>query len=454
MQGRDLLVISDLHLGEDVGAMSRRTLALEQELVDFLDYHRTEGPRWNLVINGDMLELAGILLLPSEVGWIDGSHPHDRSYGLGSVPDAAAIKMQAIVDHHPEVFRALARFVGEGHTLSVVIGNHDAELHWPEVQRVFVDALVAGWADQRGEADRSLESLREGILFHHWFFHDPGVAWIEHGHQYDPYCSFEHVLAPATDQREIDPNIGYLVLRYIMSRVDGDLYHAAGKGFFGLIGVWLRQKPRHITGLFRGYVDMSRRLVEHCLGRDRDRLASREEQASLRRAQLATSLGAERLMAVEQLWMPPVVADLKRLLRALMLDRLTLMLAVPLLCLTILVLPESLRLPALALGLPVLVGWAWLASGPREPMHPGEIMRARARELLKLTGVPYVVMGHSHQPCNEHGEGGAYLNTGTWVPHADPRTAFTHVRIQRRGAQVQARLCQWRDGASQTFEPA
>src|SRR5690606_37827431 len=66
---RDLLVISDLHLGESLGATSDRTRDLDRALVEFLAHHARSG-RWRLVVNGDMLDLVGATVLPAEVGWV------------------------------------------------------------------------------------------------------------------------------------------------------------------------------------------------------------------------------------------------------------------------------------------------------------------------------------------------------------------------------------------------
>ncbi|MEO0602756.1 MAG: hypothetical protein AAF211_15040, partial [Myxococcota bacterium] len=140
------LVISDLHLGEDLGSSIRTTEALEEALISFFDHHRAQGGPWCVVINGDMLEMVGIVMLPEAAPVEPGElHPHDERYGLGGREQAAAIKMRAMTAHHAAVFRAMARFVGAGHRIAVVIGNHDIELHWPEVQRAFVDGITDGW---------------------------------------------------------------------------------------------------------------------------------------------------------------------------------------------------------------------------------------------------------------------------------------------------------------------
>ena len=435
----DLLIISDLHLGEDIGAPARRTLELERQLVAFLDHYGANGS-WRLVINGDMLELAGLTLLPSTAGWVRGLHPHDHAYGLGAREAAAVLKLRAITQHHWPVFRALARFVARGNRVSIVIGNHDAELHWPEVQRTFCDAL------ERAATEEGVAGVGPSALtFHPWFFHQPGAVWVEHGHQYDAYCSFEHPLAPSCDGREIDPNVGYLLMRYICAAFDRDVHFAQGRGFFGLVRVWLSQRPDRFLRILRGYIDMCSRLFEHCRSRQRAGASTVRHRGTARLQRLASESRLEQpqLEALAGLWVTPVVDRPHRLLRALMLDRVSLMLMGPLLLASTLF--GSLWSVA---SLLLLVGWVLWAVRAREPMHPAPTMRDRVDRIMELAQVSHVVMGHSHEPCHERHGHGVYLNSGTWAPHGDPATAFTHVRLRHRPNGVEAELCQWRDDHS------
>ena len=82
----NLLVISDLHLGERLGRGRLPDPRTEQALVDFLRYHtnqrRQERP-WRLVINGDAVDLVGMCVMPHEVGEIAGFESEDHLYGLG-----------------------------------------------------------------------------------------------------------------------------------------------------------------------------------------------------------------------------------------------------------------------------------------------------------------------------------------------------------------------------------
>src|SRR5262249_35269809 len=131
----NILIISDLHLGEDLKpAMGKAALPhlsiLERELAAFLDHHRKtrrDGLPWHLIVNGDMVDFQSVCLLPAAGD--DVGAPDDHVYGLGTRPAAALRKMERVLERHPGVFRALARFVAAGNRLSIVVGNHDAEFH-------------------------------------------------------------------------------------------------------------------------------------------------------------------------------------------------------------------------------------------------------------------------------------------------------------------------------------
>src|SRR5437870_2975237 len=83
----NILVISDLHLGEDVRPHSmgylRRIIRLERELENFLahytrSYH--DGRPWRLIINGDMVDFMSICLLPAKG---ESKNAEEERFGLG-----------------------------------------------------------------------------------------------------------------------------------------------------------------------------------------------------------------------------------------------------------------------------------------------------------------------------------------------------------------------------------
>src|SRR5262245_10810948 len=73
-QQQNILLISDLHLGEDIKPATRmgqlrHMVMLERELLAFLSHYtkvRHDGRPWRLVVNGDMVDFLAVCLLPRE----------------------------------------------------------------------------------------------------------------------------------------------------------------------------------------------------------------------------------------------------------------------------------------------------------------------------------------------------------------------------------------------------
>jgi UDP-2,3-diacylglucosamine pyrophosphatase LpxH len=442
----NLLVISDLHLGGGLGGPGAGPgPAIDRELVAFLRHYtvvqRNDRP-WRLVINGDMVDFIGVLLKPTG----DAPDPEDATWGLGPREEAAETKMLAVIAHHRAVFDALAAFVASGSEISVVIGNHDAEFHFPRVQARFREAIAAALPTGHGL------SLHRAIAFHPWFFFERDVAWIEHGHQYDPYCSFTDVLEPATDRREIDPNVGSALVRYVMNHLAFDIGDQYADGFWAHLRFAASQGVRGGLGVVGGYLGMVRKLLGFWRTRrdaaDRRERSRRRMLALARRFQLPVSL----LSRVRELWVPPVVDDLGRLVRAMMLDRLVVLCVTPFLLLSPFVTPWE-WLPFAAIG-----SGAVFAAGLREALKARETPDPRAamseisKRLREAVRVPVVVFGHTHAPAAErHDARGGYFNTGTWAAHGSAQ-AFSHVVIERKPGRVEASLLRWVDGESRSLE--
>lgn len=462
----NILVISDLHLGEGIRPLDAdgdpRVEALDRALAAFLEHYtgyRRGGRPWRLVVNGDMVDFIAVCLMPADVNLVVGLHPDDHHYGLGARAHAAAAKMRSVVARHRAVFEALARFVGRGNDLALVTGNHDAEFHFPEVQSLLRDTLVRLWSEDPGcrvPGTRRPAQIAEAVTFHPWFYLEEGVAWIEHGHQYDPYCSFDDVLSPATDEEELDPNVGTAILRYVAVHFTRDVASMWGAGFVDYVSWWSRQGVWKGAAILASYRDMVLRLVAHWRMRRPDRVARRRARARahLDRLALAARLPVEVLQEVRRLRRRPVVNDLRRLVRAVMLDRMLLLLATPLLLCALVLWPWS-GWPALVVVGALLAGLPF-ALEAREPVDPRATMRKVSATIRSRVKVPVVVFGHSHDPVAEQGDDGWYFNTGSWMPHDAERgllRAFTHLVVERTEQGVKARLCQWRDGGSQVFAP-
>src|SRR5262249_52271864 len=113
--------------------------------------------------------------------------------------------LERILESHRPLFLSLAEFVGDENRLHIVAGNHDREFYYPEIvahlRRALCDLYFAHHRDRDTAAARAEYERR--LDFSMWFHLTPGGVYIEHGHQYDPYCSFEYLLAPRKRPEEM-----------------------------------------------------------------------------------------------------------------------------------------------------------------------------------------------------------------------------------------------------------
>ena len=155
------IIVSDLHMGagdrlDDFDA--------DAEFVTFIRSYVMGWELTELILAGDTFEFLQV-----------------RLSGLGDYEwsgAAAEQRLRAILSAHPEPIAALRAFVDQpGHQLTLLIGNHDFELHYAAAKRLLHQALGLEDADPR---------LRFGIRY------AGGGIYLEHGSQYDPWNSFVH----------------------------------------------------------------------------------------------------------------------------------------------------------------------------------------------------------------------------------------------------------------------
>lgn len=473
----NLLILSDLHLGEDIKPTTktgylRHVLVLERELESFLDHYastRLDERPWRLIVNGDMVDFLSVVLLPGQQSKDDVSPEgaaaeEDHVYGLGTQPRAARAKMRRVLERHAGVFRALARFIGAGNEVDVIVGNHDVEFHWPLVQETFRKGIASLWqtdeASQRPAA-RSATDIEGAIAFHPWFYFQEGVVWVEHGHQYDDYCSFDYILNPVAPRKEeIVMNVGAAGLRYVSNRVQGG-YVAQQEGwtFWGYLSWSFAQGARGLWRIASGFFRMAvsliglwRRFVVQPEAVEERRRAHRQRLSEMAEK---FQLAEDTLLAVEHLRRRPVVLNLAKLIMALMLDRLAVGVVTTLLLLVfVLALPWIWAAGAAFVALCVAWQLSRRLAAAREIVDPAAKMKAVPQHIRKHVRAPFVVFGHTHDPVAlKLDDGGWYFNTGTWVASEKPGLlkAFTHLLIRHAEGGPRAALCQWRDGESRAF---
>ncbi len=166
------LVLSDLHLG------TGQTKGLPNLFDDFRDDERfaellhyagqgARGQELELILNGDIFDF---LKVP-----INGLFPEAITASMG------VLKLELCLRGHPLFVEALRTFLRPaGRSVTVLPGNHDMELVFPEVQARFTRALLG--------ADRS-EQLR--FICQEDHLRLPGGVEIHHGHQFEALQAFD-----------------------------------------------------------------------------------------------------------------------------------------------------------------------------------------------------------------------------------------------------------------------
>ena len=470
----NILVISDLHLGEDLTlaatpAISRHLQVLERQLIEFLRHYtrrRRNGLPWRLVINGDMVDFLAMCLLPAQ-GRVDlrtdDIRHEEHVYGLDRRRQVACAKMRAVVDRHRDVFVALAGFAAAGNTIEIICGNHDVEFHWPEVQETLRAAVTELWTSAPAhQGSVTAAQLRERIRFHPWFFHEPGVAWIEHGHQYDACSSFDYGLEPvAPSGGAIAVNVDAASVRYLSSQHDADVHALAEWSFIGYAQFAVGLGLRGLLRIARGYVSFVRSLLRawRQLSPHAPANLQRKERHLMRLRTLSRQWKVDErvLHKVDGLRKMPVVKQLGLLAGAAFLDRLLLAgLGTLGLVAAFIALPLLYALPVAAL----MFGLSRVTARTlerRRVARPEIALALVPHRILDHVDARMVVFGHTHEPvAYPMGDGRTYFNTGSWIPAGKPGAlrAFTHLVISRNDkGEAEAALCQWRDGASRAFTP-
>jgi UDP-2,3-diacylglucosamine pyrophosphatase LpxH len=475
-----LLILSDVHLGNDLNDLARHG-ARRSKLVDadlanlFTHYRRTtpSGRRWRLVIAGDFIDFIGMTLLARD-GELD-TKPSDeeREHGLGNAADHGRVKLRAVAARHNVVFEALAEFVADGHALTIIHGNHDVEFHWDVVKQELRELLVEMAVRTRsGDADFAREFAAR-IEFAPWFYYVGGVAYVEHGHQYDTLCSTQHVMAPLSpvDSRRIARSFSDVLLRWVVRPTRGvpEYGHdrmglldyvmlGARLGFGGLF----RLAARFVSALF----ELFRMNRAHLSGAAH---ALREEHER-RMTALAdvTRLGIERLRSLAALQAPPVTQSISKILASVLLDRLALgfVAASAMGAVAIAGAHHGWRWPVIAA---IAAGWtlahlhlrarrrAWF--GKR--LDNDEALLERAGHLAHLFPAAFVVMGHTHTPAMVAVAQGAatYVNVGSWheaeidenETKPSHRAARTHLVIHPAPSGPTAEFLAWSPDGPRLF---
>jgi len=460
-----------MHLGSDIGdspgaSPPPRSQSVDDDLCALLAHYReshVEGEPWDLVINGDFIDFIGISLDAARASVSaepisTAPTPEERAHGLGTAEDHACFKLARVAQRHRRVFASLAAFVAAGHRLTIVSGNHDREFHWDRV-RADLQRLLLRARDSSAVPALGDDEFLERIRFSSWFFWVEGVAYIEHGHQYDSFCATECVMAPLSpaDHRRLSSGFSDVLLRFVVHPIQSVRQCEHDRmGVIAYISLAARLGLRGGVDLFRRYVNAVielLRLRRHSLT---EAAAALRREHDRRISNLADTMRIDlhRLRSLVELQARPVTRSIRGIMASLLLDEL----ALAVLAVIALTVFGALGFRAQYFAwIGALVVPAWWA-GHRylvrtRHVDPQGELATRAAPLARLFPAAFVVMGHTHVPVRRvlDGGGATYVNTGSWseAEGAQPdapfvhRAARTHLVIRVRDTGPEAELLAW-----------
>jgi UDP-2,3-diacylglucosamine pyrophosphatase LpxH len=452
---RRLLIVSDMHLGRDCkeitgfAEVQRPNPEFDQAFISLLDHYTSaRESEWRLVFAGDFIDFVEVVLVPGNKGPLDvrltfEATTEEITFGLGNEAERSVLKLERTMHYHEALFRRIAHFVREGGEIVLIRGNHDTEFHWRKVQRVFRKNMASfAYAHLKLEVDEAIEirnAFQDRIIFAPWCYIEPERIYIEHGHQYDVYCSYDHQLYPVspTNPRRIDTPLFAFTMRYFVNMLNDFAAHNADlwtlKDYFewlkkrGINGTIYVTKMGFMTGI---------RMLQYAWRFAYGLVPRYIKEHEKHLAQEARRFGVpkEKLLEVDALHHTPINRNLSELARLLFLDRFALAAGALATALFILVVVDNVWLELL--GLFAIAVGAWLINrkmAPRRYLLPGPKQAQAAKKIASILEVPLVVMGHSHvRRYTDVGKGRMYINTGCWLPPlpGHERPSLYHVVVE------------------------
>ena len=149
--GEDLYILSDLHLSEGLSGDGRRfsrleTFFFDQEFANLvgaiLKETEDRGTRARIIFKRRYFRLFGCkAFAPPRMSLLRKRVflTKNANTDWEQLLKKSAWKMRSIVRGHKEFFRALLQFMDVGFGVTLIRGNHDVELFWPEVQKALVE---------------------------------------------------------------------------------------------------------------------------------------------------------------------------------------------------------------------------------------------------------------------------------------------------------------------------
>ncbi len=419
-------ILSDLHLCEAEPIHSRfplwkkyktREFFFDKQFRFFLEHiHGLAGDeKIELILNGDTFDFDSMTYTPPSptynISWLE------QKRGLEPEEEKSVDKIRVILEDHNEWCEALSWFIGKGHRVVFIIGNHDLELHWKSVQIEILNMLKLSPEE------------RTRVRFVEWFYISNKDTLIEHGNQYDPYCLCDDPINPfVIDYNRVQVRLpfGDWACRYLVN----------GMGFFNphIDTNYVMTLPEYVRAFFKHMVRAQpfivwtwfwssvaifwRSIYSNMQRPLSDPLTVEKRVEAIAKRSNATSRMVRELSA---LFVTPAASSPLKIMKELWLDRAFLILiALFVLFQFFMIVKQIYALSFFWIFIPIFVllpPFVLYARGVDSYIsyykRPNEQILTTAGLITQVTRVIY---GHTHEVLHELIGGMEHLNSGTWSP--------------------------------------
>ncbi len=459
-KGYTTLVISDLHLTEGHQVDPRAPLwkkyktkefFFDEIFSDWLEQQvKTTKTPVELVLNGDIFDFDCVTAVPERPSFKISSFERNRT--MFSQKEKSVFKIDRILKTHPIFVKALTRFVEGGNRLVFIIGNHDLELHYSNVQRRVRKAIT------------NIQGGKDLIRFCEWFYISHKDTHIEHGNQYDPYCVCQTPVFPmikvGNDFRIRIP-FGNMVTRYMVNVMgfvnpySEENYRLTLKQYLHFfIKFLIRKQPLIIWTWFYSSVVISYRSVLYRLREPIvDPFFYEERVEQIAEKSRATPRMVRELAALA---VPSAVSSPWKIMQVLWIDKAVIFLIGILFIFQFFLMVDQLvdiqiywaLIPILLLA-PFFIFYSSTVKNKENVFRdPGE---QRLRWISIVTNTSRVVFGHTHIVKHELRGSVEFLNPGSWSPvfkDIECRkilTRYAYIKISPLGKDRVASLKEWKN---------
>lgn len=436
-------IISDLHLTDPEPPCHRtksrhplwkkfktKEFYIDESLVQFLAHVQSEAKKENegkgkahhveLILNGDIFDFDSVMSLPEKaiykINWLETRR------GLFPRQEKSLFKIKTILEEHKPFVKAMQAFLNNGNKIVIIPGNHDVELHFPEVQQYIRGALEIS------------DEIQKNLIFTSWFYISNKDTLIEHGNQQDPYCICENPLNPfLLDYNELSVRLpfGNVACRYMMNGL-GLFNPHVEKNYIMSISEYIQFFFKYLvttqplimwTWLWGSVATMGHVVADRFATPFKGHISQESQVNFAAENSQATPAMVRQL---QELFVIPATNNPILIAKELWLDRLFLILfGFIIIYFLISTMNNYLGISLfwvflpLALFIPFFLFYARsVTSLVSEYKEPSEVLLSRQAEIAEVERVVY---GHTHVPRHEYYGFVEHLNSGTWSP------AFTNV---------------------------